>query len=765
MPRFLTPARITLLVIIYLYQSDQVSTTSSRDVIYFIARRTALASEYDAGTVDDRNALCSSEIHSIAETLQQWSSRVPGRSMYDVLLQALWSLEGLDSLHTLISQLRRTTETRGLTDEETGCRPVTPSSPLGQFLRRSHVEFTRLQFADSQNLWKAFAAYRAPTFDEWGARNPEQCAEYLEKESSVDMLALSRISTLRVSESASDASAFDTDMLLGFTITQLQKLGARVPDDVKSRLETWIGHQADSGTQSLHFFMAYFEHWRAGQYNMALESLHRYFDYSLTSGSGGDNMKVFYQYALLHLSVLHADFECWDESVDAMNECIATARENQDSACLNYALSWLLHLRHAHPDQDHSSYGSISGVVGSGGGEQDEITFLKTKAREGKHWLLLSGTLLEEARFEMFSGGNASRAHEHIIQAMYLNTQHNLLSSASAASLFHGAGFDRLGQIHVASRDYESIDAIHKTHAPLADRVRASCRLAQTLASTGSYSKATGVLESITPDVQGVLKLEQRVQIFATLVQLRRELHRGNISAAEYHLAQIRPLRSTSDPEVVFEIHILEIELLLRQKRLEEALHKVTQRLSEVKRRGSDFAQRLHLHLLKARIFALGDQSPRAFTIALRAACTAGRHFLLGLLLEAIVVLGKILVDLTEFAAARDLLTSGLPHALESHDLYQTGRLFAILGEAHVGFAGFGCEAGSKEQKSQMRIAGGYFEKGRSAFQKVEDHNGQLDCLLMKSRVFGWEGDEASMQLADGIYTQLSLEESTVGSR
>jgi hypothetical protein len=51
--------------------------------------------------------------------------------------------------------------------------------------------------------------------------------------------------------------------------------------------------------------------------------------------------------------------------------------------------------------------------------------------------------------------------------------------------------------------------------------------------------------------------------------------------------------------------------------------------------------------------------------------------------------------------------------ALESNDTYLLARLFIILGEAHVGFAGFGCEAGGKEQKAQMRIAGGCFEKGR----------------------------------------------------
>jgi hypothetical protein len=33
----------------------------------------------------------------------------------------------------------------------------------------------------------------------------------------------------------------------------------------------------------------------------------------------------------------------------------------------------------------------------------------------------------------------------------------------------------------------------------------------------------------------------------------------------------------------------------------------------------------------------------------------------------------------------------------------------------------------------------------------------------MKSRVFAWEGDEASARVADGMYAQLRIEEREVG--
>jgi anaphase-promoting complex subunit 5 len=326
MPRYLTPARICLLVLVRLYLSGRASTPSSLLLLDFIARRTTAALQHNLHALDDQKALCSSDIPGFGHKLQQWTSKFPGRSIYDVLLQGIWDLNGLDSLNTLITQLRQLTEP-ALEDEEeeeadlAECLRITPSSPVGQFVRRCYVEFTRLQFAESQTLWNSFAAYRSSTRDQWLRLNPGVATSGLFSPDDHTPLSDSVSTT-----STSNASAVDTDMLLGFAINQLQKVGARVPEDIKSRLEEWIDEQLDSGTQSLRFFMAFFEYWRAGQYTMALESLHRYFDYSLAARSGADNMKVFYQYALLHLSVLHADFECWDDSVDAMNECIATGK-------------------------------------------------------------------------------------------------------------------------------------------------------------------------------------------------------------------------------------------------------------------------------------------------------------------------------------------------------------------------------------------------------------------------------------------------------
>lgn len=120
----------------------------------------------------------------------------------------------------------------------------------------------------------------------------------------------------------------------------------------------------------------------------SFDNLHRYFDYTMQS-----RHRTFYQYALLNLAILQADFGCYGEAVTAMHETISTARENKDTACLNYSLSWLFHFGKAHPRELNNE--RQTGVLGT---DKEALLFLKTKAREAGMWSLLSTSLLAEAR-------------------------------------------------------------------------------------------------------------------------------------------------------------------------------------------------------------------------------------------------------------------------------------------------------------------------------------------------------------------------------
>ena len=112
--------------------------------------------------------------------------------------------------------------------------------------------------------------------------------------------------------------------------------------------------------------------------------------------------RTFYQYALLNLAILQADFGRHGEAVTAMQETISTARENKDMGCLNFSLSWLYHFGKAHPGQ----MGEVgkSGMLGT---EREALAFLRAKAKESGMWSLLSTTLLSEAKIILtnVSGG------------------------------------------------------------------------------------------------------------------------------------------------------------------------------------------------------------------------------------------------------------------------------------------------------------------------------------------------------------------------
>ena len=111
-----------------------------------------------------------------------------------------------------------------------------------------------------------------------------------------------------------------------------------------------------------------------------------------------------YQYALLNVAILQSDFGCHSEAVAAMDEAIATARENKDTSCLNFCLSWLHHFRTLHGRELKSAAGES--LPGS---DDESLAFLKNKSRESRMWNVVSTTLLNEARLSLSKVSCAGR--------------------------------------------------------------------------------------------------------------------------------------------------------------------------------------------------------------------------------------------------------------------------------------------------------------------------------------------------------------------
>ena len=151
-------------------------------------------------------------------------------------------------------------------------------------------------------------------------------------------------------------------------------------------------------TQLMTSSNSFLNSWYAGDYPSSFENLHQYYDYAMSNKD-----RSHYQYALLNLAILQADFGCYDEAMAAMEETIATARENKDIPCLNFSLSWLQHFctfYDGHANSDTPGDGGTRTVAALGAGGRS-LGFLKEKAKEFRMWSIVSSSLLNEARMDL----------------------------------------------------------------------------------------------------------------------------------------------------------------------------------------------------------------------------------------------------------------------------------------------------------------------------------------------------------------------------
>jgi anaphase-promoting complex subunit 5 len=191
MSRFLTPAKIGLLALIELYADKAVPTASIVDVLSFITSH-LIDSDISHQSENAESRWKKSEstvslVISIADFDRVLSPHtaatgMPGRSLWYVFLDKLWKINSMDALHEFFerrSDLLAKTKEELRREAELGIEPPAPelirlsrNSPFGAFVRRSQLEFTRLQFHDAFGLWKDFVKYRQTTAAYYRKKTP-----------------------------------------------------------------------------------------------------------------------------------------------------------------------------------------------------------------------------------------------------------------------------------------------------------------------------------------------------------------------------------------------------------------------------------------------------------------------------------------------------------------------------------------------------------------------------------------------------------------
>lgn len=235
MTRYLTPWRVSLLCLVTLYADGVVPNSAAIHVLSFL---TAGLFPLDAADKQWEQHFLPT-ISEFEECLAGQESSIPGRTLWDLFLKNLWSIDSLDALETffsdvILSLLEKSREEliherdNGIEPEKDDRMRLSRSSPLGIFIRRAYLEYTRLQFHDSVKLWTGFVKYRLPTYSYWSRRHHEAGEIAID----VNLRDLGLDSTSHLSqvvygniqdeEEEEEVSAKDAERLLEFQIGELQ---------------------------------------------------------------------------------------------------------------------------------------------------------------------------------------------------------------------------------------------------------------------------------------------------------------------------------------------------------------------------------------------------------------------------------------------------------------------------------------------------------------------------------------------------------------
>ncbi|KAF9872188.1 anaphase-promoting complex protein [Colletotrichum karsti] len=765
MARYLTPAKIGLLALLELYTDEHVPTTAIIPVLSFITSHlldpdpqtlTTTASRDTRWKKAESTVSLVISIKDFEKLLSAHSVVVglPGRKLWDTFLTKLWSINSLDLLHEFFDrqskclaktkeELRRLGIENEAAQQQQTAITLSRNSPLGTFVRRCQLEFTRLLFHDTAQLWTDFVQYRQPTAGYLRRRNPsfgrlsfddvlmagnqgDWDPEGVAALTSVvygDMISTGRLSAVPVSTD-------DIELLLEFQIEQMQKYGNRIPLELRNQFQDLLGDSYI--VPSLRHYLSFLDAWRSGDYPTSFDFLHRYFDYTMQNRD-----KTFYHYALMNLAVLQADFGCYREAVTAMLETVTTARENRDMTCLNFALSWLFHFGKAHPDLVRDL--EADSLLGTA---KESLAYLRVKAKETGMWTLWASVLLSEAKLGLANGESVATSVELMVRSSHLVAERNMKNMFGAQLSIKIALWDRLGLSPLSAMDCEMFLRCHARHSIFDDELRVTSRLAQHLAARGKFDEALQKMEAVDENALRSWKPSQYWFKYRGIIKLRRDLHHSNLDGADQLLSQLLQTKKDDlEPDMAFVVDFLHIDYLIRRGDLSTAFSKVEDMLASVRDDKRDISLRVRLMLIKVHLYDKCGRPQRGFTIAMRAASMAWRARLVSCLWQAIGAIANILTSLDEFEASIQLLTAVLPRCLECDSAALVGQLYSFLADANMGMAGKMTPQSAKRREYLTRATGAV-QKAFDHYSSVEDITRQCEMMAKKATIMKVAGDK-----------------------
>ncbi|KAG0008935.1 Anaphase-promoting complex subunit 5 [Entomortierella chlamydospora] len=281
---YLTPHKVSVLILIEYYCQCRSPLPSVQNLLLFLLKCIQDPMEYLHDNVNKFGSVVTSEVGS------------------DVWTHVCVTLKRIKSPHHLsdffLSKLEMdVADPKDIAPQRIGLQDLVikrgaapdPESIMGLYVRKARLEFKKLSFEDMCKFYTALETYISAIGK--SEQNPES----------------SRQPSI-TSKNPTVLSSFDVEKYLDHHTQRLSELGqADIPEELLAHV---YSIQSRMPSLAKTHYITCLHAQQTGDFEVAIQSLHRFFDYCMAVRD-----RELYQYALLNLAMLHARFSHFEQAL------------------------------------------------------------------------------------------------------------------------------------------------------------------------------------------------------------------------------------------------------------------------------------------------------------------------------------------------------------------------------------------------------------------------------------------------------------------
>lgn len=454
-----------------------------------------------------------------------------------------------------------------------------------------------------------------------------------------------------------------------FKLIMTLEHGVRLTAEMLETLEYSL--QSTGRQPATLYYIKFLHAWRTGDYKQANENLRSYFDFASLKHPNSR-----YQYALLNLAMMQADFGCREEAIWAIQEAIRTAREYRDSVCLNFCLSWVTEMQAEFP-------GHYSHVAAD---DENTLRYLKAKAQESSMPDLHSTVYLAETRQLMAEGASPTEIVEALDKSAFVIASMNIPSTIETLYSAKATLWNRLG-VHALSSFYTRVgsNVYSSTSIFNEETVRARCRTAYSEALNGFYDQSLKTLFQIEDLASANRASFTRWSVYGNLVKLKRAIRNQWTSEATEYFGKLQCMEEISDAEISFEIAVISVDYHLLIGNTEVAVSLITKHLDSAVFLTADIYMQLRYQIAYANVMNKIGSNYRGYSLMMRTVAISEKNCIVPCLIDAIFELCAVFISSKQFDSVLSILDSVFPFANACSDYEMLARAFYLTFVAMVG--------------------------------------------------------------------------------